>query len=144
MVTGMGQSCDSLKERSKKADDKKFLFGGYAQIDFNQPVVNGEFNNGKLDVHRMVLLMGYRFNDKISFMSEVEIEHANEIYLEQAYLNYRFKSWLQFRAGLMLIPMGIINENHCLAAGPVSAIIPNFIGLGNRFGAKLAVGGGAD
>ena len=45
-------------------------------------------------------------------MSEIEIEHASEVYLEQAYLNYRFKNWLQIRAGLMLIPMGIINENH--------------------------------
>jgi hypothetical protein len=34
------------------------------------------------------------------------------VYLEQAYLNYRFKDWLQMRAGLVLIPMGIINENH--------------------------------
>lgn len=109
-IYSTAQSYDQLEARS--AEDKKLMIGGYAQIEYRQPVISGEFNNGKLDVHRMVLLFGYRFNDKISFMSEIEVEHASEIYLEQAYLNYRFKSWLQMRAGLLLIPMGIINENH--------------------------------
>ena len=112
IVTGMGQSYDRLLEKNDAPDDKKLMIGGYAQIEYRQPMINGEFNNGKLDIHRMVLLVAYRFNDRISFMSEIEIEHASEIYLEQAYLNYRFKNWLQFRAGLMLIPMGIVNENH--------------------------------
>lgn len=112
VVTGTGQSYDRLIENNDRTDDKKLMFGGYAQIDFRQPLINGEFNNGKLDIHRMVILMAYRFNDRISFMSEIEIEHASEVYLEQAYMNFRIKNWLQIRAGLMLIPMGIINENH--------------------------------
>lgn len=111
-ISGMTQSYDSLLLRRTEKEDKKLLIGGYAQIEYRQPLIKGEFNNGKLDIHRMVLLLGYKFNDKISFMSEIEIEHASEIYLEQAYLNYRFKDWLQLRAGLVLIPMGIINENH--------------------------------
>lgn len=107
-------SAQSYERMVTDSDDngKKLLLGGYLQADYRQPMVSGEYNNGKLDVHRMVLLMAYRFNDRISFMSEIEIEHASEIYLEQAYLNYRFKNWLQLRAGLLLIPMGIINENH--------------------------------
>lgn len=111
-VSGMAQSYESLSQKGDITKDKKLMLGGYAQVEFRQPVINGEFNNGKLDIHRMVLLLGYKFNDRISFMSEIEIEHANEIYLEQAYLTYRFKDWLQMRAGLVLIPMGIINENH--------------------------------
>ena len=112
LITATGQSYERLTEKQDPDKDKKLMIGGYAQIEFRQPVVNGEFNNGKLDVHRLVLLLGYKFNDKISFMSEIEIEHANEVYIEQAYLNYRFKDWLQMRAGMLLIPMGIINENH--------------------------------
>jgi hypothetical protein len=111
IMPALGQSYERLANKNDSSD-KKLMLGGYLQIDYRQPMVKGEYNNGKLDVHRMVLLMAYRFNDKISFMSEIEIEHASEIYLEQAYLNYRFKSWLQLRAGLLLIPMGIINENH--------------------------------
>ena len=109
-IAGIAQSYERLEQKTD--EDKKLMFGGYAQIEYRQPLVSGEYNNGKLDIHRMVLLLGYRFNDRISFMSEIEIEHASEIYLEQAYLNYRFKNWLQMRAGLLLIPMGIINENH--------------------------------
>lgn len=110
VYSSTAQSYEQLTSRSNS--EKKLMIGGYAQIEYRQPIISGESNNGKLDVHRMVLLFGYRFNDKISFMSEIEVEHASEIYLEQAYINYRFKNWLQLRAGLLLIPMGIINENH--------------------------------
>ena len=112
ILPAMGQSLERLSADGEDPNGKKLMLGGYAQIDFNQPIEGGTFTNGKLDVHRMVLMLGYRFNDQISFMSEIEIEHASEIYLEQAYLNYRFRDWLQLRAGLLLVPMGIINENH--------------------------------
>jgi hypothetical protein len=111
-LSGFSQSYDRLASKGDQSKDNKLMLGGYAQIEYKQPLINSEFNNGKLDIHRMVVLLGYKFNDKISFMSEIEIEHASEVYLEQAYLNYRFKEWLQLRAGLVLIPMGIINENH--------------------------------
>jgi hypothetical protein len=92
--------------------DSKVQIGGYAQIDFNQPVQNGKMNNGNLDVHRMVLLFGYRFNERTNFVTEIEVEHVNEVFVEQAFLNYEILPWLDFRGGLMLVPMGIINEYH--------------------------------
>jgi len=61
--------------------------GGYAQIDYNEP--DGAAP-GKLDVHRMVMFLGYKFNEKVSFMSEIEYEHVSELYVEQAYLKYKF------------------------------------------------------
>jgi hypothetical protein len=60
----------------------------------------------------MVLMFGYKFNDKTQFVSEVEFEHVKEVYVEQAFLQYEILPWLKFRGGLMLIPMGIINEFH--------------------------------
>lgn len=92
--------------------DSKLSIGGYAQIDFNQPIKEGERSNSTLDVHRLVLLFGYRFGDKTSFVSEIELEHVSEVYVEQAFLNHEFLSWLNLRGGLMLVPMGIINEYH--------------------------------
>jgi len=83
--------------------------GGYAQIDYNEK--NGH-DAGKLDVHRLVLLFGYKFNDKVSFLTEIEMEHVKEIYVEQAYLKYKANENLNVLAGLMLVPMGIINEFH--------------------------------
>lgn len=86
--------------------------GVYAQIDYNQPLDSDIRQNGKLDVHRLVTFLGYRFNSRTHFVSEIEVEHVNEIYVEQAFLNYAIKPHLNVRAGLMLIPMGIVNEYH--------------------------------
>lgn len=83
--------------------------GGYAQIDYNEPDGSAP---GKLDVHRMVMFLGYKFNDKVSFTSEIEYEHVSEVYIEQAYLKYKANEHFNVLAGLMLVPMGIINEFH--------------------------------
>ena len=91
---------------------KRITLGGYAQIDYNQPLNDTASANGKMDVHRMVIFMGYKFNDKATFVTEIELEHVKEVYVEQAFLNYKIKEPINFRAGLMLIPMGIINEYH--------------------------------
>ncbi|WP_423128140.1 hypothetical protein [Gaoshiqia sp. Z1-71] len=92
--------------------DQKLTIGGYAQIDYNQPFSSDTRSNGTLDVHRVVLMFGYRFNEKTQFITEVEYEHVEEVYIEQAFLNYKINDWLNFRGGLLLIPMGIINEYH--------------------------------
>jgi hypothetical protein len=82
--------------------------GAYGQIDYNQP----EGANGKLDVHRLVMLLGYRFSDKVQFVSEIEFEHVKEVYVEQAFVNYNVANNVNLRGGLMLVPMGIVNEYH--------------------------------
>ena len=87
--------------------------GGYAQIDFNLESRDGTIhNNGRLDVHRLVTFIGYNFDDKTSFISELEFEHVSEVYVEQAFLDYRFKDNISLNTGLMLIPMGIQNLYH--------------------------------
>jgi hypothetical protein len=94
------------------ATDGKITIGGYAQIDYNQPFSSDRRYNGILDVHRLVMLFGYNFNSRTQFITEIEYEHVSEVYIEQAFLQYRILPWLNFRGGLMLIPMGIINEYH--------------------------------
>jgi hypothetical protein len=87
--------------------------GGYGQIDFNLPSRDGTIHkNGKLDVHRLITFFGYNFNERASFVSEVEFEHVAEVYVEQAFLDYKIKDNLSISAGLMLIPMGIQNLYH--------------------------------
>jgi len=80
----------------------------YAEMIYNQP----ESSNGELDVRRLVLLFGYRFNEQVQFVTEVELEHVNEVYVEQAFVNYNVAPNVNLRGGLMLVPMGIINEYH--------------------------------
>ena len=82
--------------------------GAYGEILYNQP----EGANGELDVQRLVLLFGYNFNDKIQFVTEIEVEHVKEVFVEQAFINYNVANNVNLRGGLMLVPMGIINEFH--------------------------------
>jgi uncharacterized small protein (DUF1192 family) len=75
----------------------------------------------QLDLVRIVLYTGYKFSDKILFNSEVEYEHAStgegdeergEVSVEFGYLD--FKPWKQvgIRAGMVLLPIGLVNELH--------------------------------
>ena len=113
-----GQNLDSSYIFDQNAANKmlnssrRLNIGGYAQLDYNQPFGNNEIQNGNLDVHRLVLLFGYNFTNKLSFVTEIELEHVVEVYVEQAFVNYSLNTYFNFRGGLLLIPMGIINEHH--------------------------------
>ncbi len=87
---------------------KKVTIGAYGEITYNQP----EGDNGELDVQRFVLLVGYKFNDKTQFVSELEVEHVEEIFVEQAFINHSISDNVSLRGGLMIVPMGIVNEYH--------------------------------
>lgn len=82
--------------------------GAYGELTYNQP----EALNGELDVQRLVLLFGYKFNEKTQFVTEVEFEHVQEVFIEQAFVNYNVAPNVNLRGGLMLVPFGIINEFH--------------------------------
>jgi hypothetical protein len=71
----------------------------------------------ELDYLRAIVYFGYKFNDKLLFNSEIEFEHAStgedgEVSVEFAYLDYRLSPALGFRGGLLLAPMGFVNELH--------------------------------
>lgn len=69
------------------------------------------------DALRAVLYTGYKFNDRILFNSETEFEHGStgaggEVSVEFAYLDFMARENMGVRAGLLLVPMGFINELH--------------------------------
>ena len=66
----------------------------------------------QFDFLRAIIYAGYRFNDKFLFNSEIEIEHANEIFVEFAYVDYLAHENLWIRGGILLLPMGLVNEFH--------------------------------
>ncbi|MFQ3341476.1 MAG: hypothetical protein ACI9TK_001139 [Flavobacteriaceae bacterium] len=82
--------------------------GGYGEILYNKP----QDLNAEIDVQRLVMLFGYKFDERVQFVTEIEFEHVKEVYIEQAFINYNLTNGLNIRAGLMLVPMGIINEFH--------------------------------
>ncbi len=69
------------------------------------------------DALRAVLYAGYKFSDRVLFNSETEFEHGStgaggEASVEFAYLDFLLREDLGIRAGLLLVPMGFINEQH--------------------------------
>jgi hypothetical protein len=89
---------------------------GYMEVHLNK--VHNQPTEA--DLHRFVLMVGHRFSDRLKLWSEVEVEHAfieggeesGEVAVEQAYLDYSITRRVNLRAGMMLVPIGIINERH--------------------------------
>jgi len=89
---------------------------GYMDFHFNK--ADGE--DPVLDFHRFVLLLNHGFSPRLRFVGELELEHAfvegleasGEIELEQAYIDFLLSRPLNVRAGMLLMPVGIINERH--------------------------------
>jgi len=89
---------------------------GYMDVHFNAP----ELEDARLDFHRFVVLLAHRFSDRIRFVGELELEHAvvegledaGELELEQAYLDFVLTRGFNVRAGMVLMPVGLINERH--------------------------------
>jgi cell division protein FtsB len=71
----------------------------------------------ELDFLRAIFYFGYKFNDRWLFNSEIEYEHASsgaegEVSVEFAYIDHLYRPELNFRFGLVLVPMGFLNELH--------------------------------
>ena len=88
---------------------------GYMDFHYN----NRQNEDGVLDFHRFVLLFNHSFSERIRFVAELELEHAvvsneteGELELEQAYVDFLLSRPFNLRAGMMLAPVGIINERH--------------------------------
>jgi DtxR family transcriptional regulator, Mn-dependent transcriptional regulator len=100
----------------KPTTTPRTALSGYMDFHFNKP----EFTDAQLDFHRFVLLVTHSFSEKIRFVGELELEHAvvegleekGELELEQAYVDFLLSRSFNVRAGMMLMPIGIINERH--------------------------------
>jgi hypothetical protein len=91
--------------------------GGYAEARYTAFVADKGDRNNEIDFLRFVLYAGYKFTDRILFNSEVEIEHAStgeegSVSVEFATLDFLLADWANARLGLLLVPMGFVNEIH--------------------------------
>ena len=88
--------------------------GGYTEAHYNNLEGAGSASDkNQIDLHRVVLFLGHEFNDRIRFFSEIEFEHdGEEVEVEQAYLEMEFNRYIRGKAGVFLLPVGILNETH--------------------------------
>ena len=100
---------------------EKTQIGGYAEMHYNN-LENQNDNGGdkdELDFHRFVFYLNHEFSDTTRMFSEVELEHSvagdgqpGEVELEQAYIEHDLNSSTRLKAGLFLVPVGILNLTH--------------------------------
>ena len=86
--------------------------GGYGELHYL-----GLERTKEMDFHRAVIFVGHDFNEAIRFYTEWDLEHADTgvngaLELEQAFLEFDLAPGRRLRAGVLLVPLGIINESH--------------------------------
>jgi hypothetical protein len=96
--------------------------GGYGEGFLSEVVSDTRGARDRADALRFVLYTGYKFSDRIVLNTELEFEHATtastvssgsgEVSLEFAYLDFLGWDALNARAGLVLVPLGFVNEIH--------------------------------
>ena len=82
---------------------------GYGETHFNMP----EGAGAKLDQHRFVIGIHSEITNWIHLNAEIDFEHAvTENEFELGYLDFLISDALNFRTGIVLMPMGNLNEFH--------------------------------
>jgi hypothetical protein len=91
--------------------DQGVSIGGYGEFLYENRDADG--SSDQADALRAVLYFGYRFDEKWLLNTEIEFEHGgDETGVEFAYLDYLATPAFNVRAGLLLVPMGFVNELH--------------------------------
>jgi hypothetical protein len=99
-------------------DSETTSVGGYGEVHYTN--ATGPNTPGIVNVRRFVLYLAHTFSEKLAVRSELELEDAKieggeaggEVALEQLYLDYLISPAFTMRAGLVLPPVGIVNEIH--------------------------------
>lgn len=95
---------------------KSVVLSGYGEIIASY---NHNFKTVNSSLKRNVLFVGYKFNKRITFFSEIEIENAKidggpqgELSVEQCALKFDLSRNHYLLAGLIIPRIGLLNENH--------------------------------
>jgi hypothetical protein len=90
---------------------------GYGELNYNRPT--GDTGDTQADLRRAVIGFGHSFDESTRVYGEFEWEHAvasaddqGETEVEQLYVEHSLAANYGVRAGLMLVPLGLLNEHH--------------------------------
>ncbi|MDA1259609.1 MAG: hypothetical protein O3A20_03205 [Planctomycetota bacterium] len=100
-----------------RASPGRLSWASYGEVTYKRPdaTTDGGTPSGlgdSWDLHRAVLYLGYRFDERWLFNAEIEFEHGDEVGIEFAYLEARLNDAVGVRAGHLLTPLGLVNEIH--------------------------------
>jgi hypothetical protein len=111
--SGLGPAASKVYKK-----DRGLSIGGYGEIRLRTFHNKGDDDQDDIfDALRAVLYVGYKFNDNWVVNTEFEFEHGGtggdgSVSAEFITLDYLWKEEVNLRGGLLLIPMGFINEIH--------------------------------
>jgi hypothetical protein len=102
---------------------ERTTLGGYAEMHYNNLEDKNDIGDDKdeIDFHRFVLYFSHEFSERTRMYSELELEHSfvesddsndGELELEQAYVEHDLTDAMRMKAGLFLLPVGILNLTH--------------------------------
>jgi len=90
---------------------------GYGEMNYNHPTARAA--DAQADLRRAVIGFSHAFDEATHVYGELEWEHAvasaddaGETEVEQLYIEHALAPAYGVRAGLMLVPLGLLNEHH--------------------------------
>jgi len=117
-----------------KHDTKPFLkklgrntyLGGYMdhELQFNEKQDKARAKEHTFDQHRLIPFIYSDVSDRVKFSTEIEIEHGGpdssggvigrvgELKIEFATIDFLITEWINYRAGIILSPLGKLNLVH--------------------------------
>jgi len=125
--------------------------GGYVEGNTNWFVEDGVGEGFSMELRRFNIFLYSSISPRVRFLSELEFEHGTEeIALETALVDVQVRPSLVFRVGILLTPIGYMNQNHDspkwdFVERPLvtTEIIPSTLSeIGGGVYGKIAVGPG--
>ena len=87
--------------------------GGYVEGNTNYFVEDGATEGFSMELRRFNVFLFSQVSPRVRFLSELEFEHGTEeIALETALIDFRLRPSLVLRGGILLPPLGFLNQNH--------------------------------
>jgi len=112
-----GRAADAAGSARVERTEPATVLSSYGEINYTRPTKASE--NAEVDLRRFVLGFQHRMDPKTRLVAELEVEHAvssaddpGEVALEQAFVERELGPRLAARAGLFLMPAGMLNESH--------------------------------
>jgi len=111
-IYGFGPAASKIYQK-----ERGLSIGSYGELRFRAFVDDADEQTNIYDAVRAVLYLGYKFNDWILVNSEFEFEHGGtggggSVSVEFLNVDFLLHENANARVGLLLIPMGFINELH--------------------------------
>jgi hypothetical protein len=88
---------------------RNVYLGGYIDLEYFN---NRNNNNDTFDQHRLVPFIYADVSRNVKVAAEIEIEHGGELGVEFAHMDYWMHDLVNFRAGIILDPLGHFNLVH--------------------------------